>query len=448
MKKYFLFVIGCQQNKSDSERIASVLENLGYKKTTKKSRADLIIALACSVRQSAIDRLFGKGKVWNQIKKRRGLTTILTGCVLAEDKPKLKKYFDFIFDIKDLPELPKILNKISAQNSEFQIQNSKKYRESKRDYFTIDPKYSQSFSAYIPIMTGCNNFCSYCAVPLTRGREASRSFEEILKEIKRLASQGYKEIVLLGQNVNSYKSAIRDKGSAIRKSGTKNIDFSDLLKEINKIPGEFWIRFISNHPKDFPKKLIKTIAECQKVTPYINLPLQSGDDKILKKMNRHYTASNYLKLVADFKSTIPNICISADIIVGFPGETKKEFQNTANVMRKAKLDMAYIAQYSSRPGTVAAKEKDNVSREEKRERENILTEILAQTALANNQKYLDKEVVVLVESQDKRNKNIYYSRTKNFKLVQFKSPKNSIGQFIKINIQDATPWMLKGIFSN
>jgi len=323
-------------NKADSEKIAAVLENKGYKTASKINEADLIVVNMCSVRQSAVDRVYGLIPKFKKLQTtNHKLQTILTGCILKKDKKKFAKLFDEIVDIKDL---------------------IKKTRS----------KHSNNFSALIPIMRGCNNFCSYCVVPSTRGREASRPLKEIICEVKNLIKHGYKEIWLLGQNVNSYKYG-----------------FSKLLRAINKIPGKFWIRFTSSHPKDFSDDLIEAMAECKKVAKYLNLPVQSGDNEVLKKMNRPYTVKQYKNLVKKIRKKIPDINLSTDVIVGFPGETKKQFENTVKLFKEIKYDIAYISKYSPRPSTVAAKLKDNVSFQEKKRREKILEKTLKQKSQKN-----------------------------------------------------------------
>jgi len=441
---YFIVTFGCQLNRSDSERIASVLEKIGYKKSSDIESADLILVNMCSVRQSAVDRVYGllnqKSKAKNQNYKSK-CKIILTGCILKEDKKKLKNKADFILDIKDLPKLPKILN------TKYSILNAP-------DYLKIKPKYESPFSALIPIMTGCNNYCSYCAVPYTRGREISRPAKEIILEIKSLVKKGFKEIWLLGQNVNSYHSRIRTNLPQISRIKNKkssdisgkfvqisDVNFAKLLKMVNKIPGNFWIRFTSPHPKDFSDELINVMAEGGKITEYLNLPVQSGDDEVLKKMNRPYKISQYKSIIRKIRKKIPGIALSTDIIVGFPGETKKQFENTAKLFKEIKYDMAYINKYSPRSGTVAAKLKDNVSLEEKKRRYEVLTEILKKTALENNKKYLEKEVEILVDS---KKDNVYFGKTRTYKTVKIKSSKNLIGKFVKAKIISALAWGLEG----
>lgn len=419
--KYQIFILGCQMNYADAERVAAVLNKLGYKKTPSEKDADLIIVVACSVRQSAVDRIYGKIEQWRQMKKGRKLITILTGCVLPYDKNKMKRYFDIILDIKDILKLPKFLSKYN-----FNIPT--------KNYLCLKPQYSSKYSAFVPIMTGCDNFCTYCAVPYTRGREYSRPQKEILAEVKQLVKKGYKEIILLGQNVNSY-------GHQKDKIYIDNKPFINLLKAINAVPGYFWLRFISNHPKDMTEDLIKVLLKLKKVTPYIHLPLQAGDNMVLKKMNRPYTTKQYLEQVKLIRKYIPGVAITTDIIVGFPGETTKQFNNTLRVAKKTKFDMAYLAQYSPRPGTAAAKLKDDVPKEEKKRREQALNVLIKQTALKNNKKLLNTVQEVLV---DGFKDGFYYGRTKTYKVVKFKAAKNLIGQFARLKITRAEPWKLEG----
>ena len=424
-------------NKADSERIVMILENKGYLPASRESEADLIVVNMCSVRQSAVDRVFGLMPKFQKLKAQNPkLKTILTGCILKEDRKKFAKGFDLILDIKDLPNWP---NYLSSKG----IYLTKPWHNYCNNYLSIVPKYQNNFSAFIPISNGCNNFCSYCVVPFVRGPLICRSYLDVLKEVKNAIDKGFREIWLLGQNVNSYRSEQKPKN---RK---QFINFAKLLKMVNDIRGNFWIRFTSPHPKDFSDELIETMAKCQKVTPYLNLPVQSGDNEILKRMNRPYTMGEYKNLVKKIRATFKKyrkglereIAISTDIIVGFPGETKKQFENTVKLFKEIKFDMAYIAKFSPRPGTAAAKLKDNVSPKEKERRYKILTEILKETALEKNKKYIGRTIEVLIEAEQG---GYLRGKTRNHKTIKFIGPKNLIGQFVKIKITDALPWGLKG----
>ncbi len=524
---YFIKTYGCQMNYSDSERIASILEMKGYKKTLLEDNADLIIINACSVRQSAIDKISGRFKKYKRFRKTNpGLKIVLTGCILKSDKKKFEKMFDLIIGIK---EIEQILIKLSKTcycerdtTKAIPIQHAKDLitglsrsvplllhsARNDNNYFKIKPLRQNKLSAYVPIMTGCNNFCSYCVVPYTRGREYSRPAEKIIDEIKSLIKQGYKEIILLGQNVNSYQSKIhkaksqkhalsflrRQKSTATLNvpkhaifynktnsanwipafagttENTETITFPRLLKLINAIPGIFRIRFLTSHPKDMSEELIKTVAERKKVTPYIHLALQSGNDEILKKMNRKYTAGHFLKLVKMIRKYLPDAAISTDIIIGFPGETEKQFLDTIEIMKKAKFDMAYLNKYSPRAGTAAAKLDNNISWAKKKQREKILTDVLRKTALENNKKYIGKVVEVLVDELGIKNyeSGIIFGKTRSFKNVKIDigsivplglwnqnadglhkakatiEPTNLVGKFLNIKITQADAWGLEG----
>jgi len=416
--KYSIWTFGCQMNESDSQRIATILEKQNYKPVRRDEEADLIIVNACSVRQSAIDRIYGKVKYFNQLKiKNSKLKIILTGCVLDQDKEKMAEIFDQIIDISKINKLPVLLD------------SKIKIDKSLENYFHIKPKYESKIEAYVPIMTGCNNFCSYCVVPYTRGREISRPASEIINEITNLVKNGYKKITLLGQNVNSYKN--------------KEIDFLNLIKLINNIPGNFWFSFLTNHPKDMSDELIMVLPNLEKFCHCVHLPLQSGNNKILKEMNRHYTCSQYLSLVQKIRKALPDVSLSTDIIVGFPGETKKQFSDTVGIIKKAKFDMAYIAGYSPRSQTTAYKLKDNVPREEKIKRQKALNQILAKTALSNNKKYIGKVIEALVKGKSKK-KGMLYGETKTLKNLEFKSNKNIVGKFVKIKITKVASWSIYG----
>jgi len=423
-------------NRSDAERIASVLNSLGYQEAKSRDNADLVIFVTCSVRQSAEDRVWGIIRNLNRLKaKGRKFKIILSGCMaLRKEVTRKMKGVDIFLDIKDLKMLPQLLDNKSVQPD---IDS----------YFNIKPKYQSKFTAYVPIMTGCNNFCSYCIVPYVRGREMSRPAQEVIKEVKDLIKQGYKEIILLGQNVNSYSPKAEVPPSlklrrASRSPKLKIKDFPDLLEYIAQLPGDFWLSFLTSYPKDLSDKLIKVVAENKKICPYINLPVQAGDDEILKKMNRKYTISQYMKLVKKIRKNIPGVAISTDIIVGFPGETKKQFLNSVKLFKDVKYDMAYLNQYSPREGTASAKIKDNVSHAEKEKRDKELDKVLNQTALAINKKLIGKVLDVLVERKGKGDH--WLGKTSTFKVVKFKSDKNLFGKFVKIKITKAKSFGLEG----
>jgi tRNA-2-methylthio-N6-dimethylallyladenosine synthase len=456
-------------NESDSERIASFLESLphpnpllikerGLKMAKDISKADLVIFNTCGIRQMAEDRVYGQihnlrkqetrnlptGQAGNNQTKRKII--ILTGCLAnrKDVRRRLKEKVDLFCEIKDFQKEIIFVIANAVKQSRITQHNLTKNEIAtvtalprNDNYLNIIPKHTTKHSAFVPIMTGCNNFCSYCVVPYARGREVSRPSKEIIMEIKNLIKNGTKEIVLLGQNVNSY---IDEKNN-----------FPKLLHLIEKIPGKFWISFMSSHPKDFSSELIETIAKSKKICEHIHLPLQAGDDKILLAMNRKYTSEKYLELVEKIKSALikhkPDklYSITTDIIVGFPGETKKQFLESARVMKKVDYDLVYFGQFSPRPGTVAFEMKDNVSKDEKKKREFFLNEILKETAFGNNQKYLGKILEVLIDKKDGPN---YFGRTHSLKNVKIISTqKNLVGKFVKVKITKANIWNLEGDLS-
>lgn len=344
MKKYFLKIYGCQYNEWDGAKIDYLLQKVGLTPSPEKD-ADVIFLLSCSVRKSAVDRVMGLVK--NNMHKK----VIVTGCILDNDKKKYEKKNVSLWDINKPADLRDILSCHSEHSEESSVAIQDDNFEKLLSEGSVN-------SSYVPIMIGCNNFCSYCAVPYTRGRELSRDFEEIVSDFKKLVEKGNKEIMLLGQNVNSYK-----------------YNFVKLLKTLNDIPGDFVIRFTSNHPKDMTDEIIAAVKELPKVKKEIHLPLQSGSNKILKAMNRPYTIKNYLKLLEKIKEKIPNIKISTDIIVGFPRETEEDFKETENVLKKVGFEAAYVNKYSPRFGTAAFKLGDPIPWEEKQRRWRILNDI-------------------------------------------------------------------------
>lgn len=428
--KSHVITFGCQINQSDSERIEKKLKEMKYKSASDISEADLIVVNMCSVRQAAVDRVYGRIRQIRKLKtKTPNLKTILTGCILTQDIRKLGKEFDYVLSVKSLPDWKDVLDK---KQGFVYYPNSKKQRKEKVDtkYFQAQPIHQNKFSAFIPISTGCDEFCSYCVVPHTRGPLASRPYQELLEEIKNTINQGFKEIWLLGQNVNSYKSG--------------KVNFAELLRKIDQIPGDFWVSFTSSHPKDFTDELIQVVKSCEKVSKYISLPIQSGDDEILKKMNRSYTVKQFTDLIKKIRKEIPDVCISTDIIVGFPGEIRKQFNNTKKIYKKLGFDMGYISKYSPRPQTTASKMKDNVSKKEKQKRWEELTKILEKNALKHNKKYVGQTFNVLIQETKKES---LIGKTKFYKTVKIpckKDCKKKIGTIQKVIITKTLAWGLKG----
>lgn len=408
-------------NVSDAERLSLSLENSGFKKIEDRDKADVFILVTCGVRQGAEDRVIG---IVPKFKKKHPKTTVvLSGCLSQRKdvQEKLKKYVDIWLPAPKIPELAKMLEANSNTGS-LEFLNSS-------DYLKLEPKYSSSISAFVPIGNGCDNFCTYCVVPHARGRESYRDAQEIIQEVKNLVAKNYKEITLIAQNVNSYKS--------------DNLNFPKLLKQCAQIEGNFWLRFSTSHPKDMSDELIDVIQECPKICRHIHLPVQSGNDQILKEMNRKYTAQDYRNLVKKIRSKLPEYSITTDVIVGFPKETQAQFQDTVKLFEEIKFDMAYISRYSPRPNTAAFHLEDNISPTEKRDREVSLNKVLEQTNLENSSHYLNQILEVLIDGEDKKGNLL--GRTKlNKKIKIINNKKNISGNFALIKINKIQPFGMEG----
>lgn len=430
--KYTIFTMGCQLNENDSEKICGMTEEMGYSKTDNIKETDLVIFNTCCVRENAEDKLFGKIGEMKRQKEEKGTIIAICGCMMQEKHivEKLHKsypYIDIIFGTHTLHKFPediyKILEKRKKIDDVIDIDG--------KVYEGLPIKRSDTIKASVTIMYGCDNFCSYCIVPYVRGRERSRNKEDILNEINDLAKKGYKEITLLGQNVNSY-------------NGGNGYKFSNLLYDVNNIEGIEKIRFISPHPKDFTDDVIKAIADCNKVSKIVHLPLQSGSTEVLKKMNRKYTKEQYLQLVKKMQEKIPNVLFSTDIIVGFPGETKENFEDTLDVVKKVKFEQVFMFIYSRRVGTVADKMQNQISEEIKHERFNILKQLVESMIQENNRKYIGTIQKILVEGKSKTNENLLTGRTDSNKVVVFNGEENLINKVIDVKIISEHMWYLKG----
>ena len=442
--KYLIMTMGCQLNENDSEKLCGMIENMGYTKTEKLEESDLVVFNTCCVRENAEDRLFGKLGEVKKIKEKRGTIIAIGGCMMQEKHivDKLKQsypFFDIVFGTHTLHKFPEDLYKV--------LENKTKLE----DILDIDGKVYEglpirrdsSIKASVTIMNGCNNFCSYCIVPYVRGRERSREPRTIIEEVKELAKQGYKEITLLGQNVNSYLRVEREKGIEFEEYEGIN-SFATLLRAVNKIDGIERIRFVSPHPKDFTDDVIKAIAECDKVCKLVHLPLQSGNTKVLKEMNRKYTKEQYLKLVEKMKAGIPNLTLSTDIIVGFPGETDEEFEDTLDVVEKVKFEQVYMFIYSRRVGTPGNRMENQVPEEQKHVRFDKLKDLVESQIAENNKKYVGTTQKVLAEGTSKNNPDMLTGRTDSNKVVIFEGDKNLIGNMVELKMVSEHMWYLKG----
>ena len=446
--KYYILTMGCQLNENDSEKICGMAEKMGYTKTDNIMEADLVIYNTCCVRENAEERLFGKLGEVKKLKEARGTIIAIGGCMMQEkhivDKIKKSYKYDVIFGTHTLHRFPEDLYNAIIENKKI------------TDILDIDGeiieglpiKRDDNIRASVTIMNGCNNFCTYCIVPYVRGRERSRAPEDILNEVRKLAQEGYKEITLLGQNVNSYmrvereklKQSIKDESDNVEKSssaGQRNsineIDsFAKLLRAVNEIPGIEKIRFISPHPKDFTDDVIEAIRDCSKVSKFIHLPLQSGSTEVLKVMNRVYTKEQYLELVEKMKKKIPNVKFSTDIIVGFPGETEEDFEDTLDVVRKVKFEQIFMFIYSRRVGTPADKMENQIPEEIKHKRFDRLKSLYEEILKENNHEYIGKVEQILIEGYSKTNKELLTGRTDTNKVVVLEGDGSLIGKVIPV----------------
>lgn len=447
-------------NVSDAERVATMLERLGFAKTEIENEADLIGVVACSVRQAPIDRIFGQANKWEKLKKDRGTVTMLTGCVLAHDKPNMAKIFDHQLPITDVGKLPAILSESFGEDLTQNV-------PSLEEYFDVTPKYTQTFRAFVPISSGCNKFCTYCAVPFTRGREISRPPDKILDEVRHLVERGCMEITLLGQNVNSYgwdfegvslnlpgrqaglpnrkvltyKQNSKGELEVIKRNVPNPMNFPALLRAVTNIPGDFWVRFLTSHPYDMSDELIETVAAHDKLTHYIHLPVQSGSNEVLKRMNRLYSIERYMERLAKVRALLPDAMMTTDIIVGFCGETEQEFLATKKIMHEVRYSMSYTAQYSPRVGTVSARMKDDVPTEEKKRRFEELNNVLREHALENHRKLVGTKQRMLVEEYLK-GKNIGHLK---HGWKAHLPGENRMGQFVDVEVVAAEPWHVVAI---
>jgi len=452
--KFFIQTFGCQMNHSDSERLTSVLDSLGYSPAKDTSGADLIIYNTCSIKQQAEDRVLGQMKNINRLRKKKpNLLVALTGCMTrltstqkSEKRDQLLKRLkeiDFVFQIQDMTKLSELLREIQPD-----IELSELGQADLDSYFKIQPKYQTKFQAYIPIMTGCDKFCTYCIVPYARGRETSRPIEQIYNEALKLTEEGYTEITLLGQNVNSYGLSWMDKKSD-KFDYEDEVPFIQLIKKLDTIPGLKRLRFTSPHPQDMSNEVIDAIAESYEnggaLMPYLHLPLQAGSDEVLRRMNRNYNTEKFKEIVDYARKRIPNVSITTDMIVGFCGETEEQFEETRKFFREMAFDLAYISQYSTRSGTAASKlMQDDVAKDEKHKRWHALNDILRETCGARNRSFLGKEVLVLVEGEVASKEGYLYGRSEHYKEVHFKASSELIGQYLPVTITEAMDWVLEG----
>lgn len=432
-KKYFLKTYGCQMNEHDSENMKAILEEMGFKETENMEDADLVLLNTCSIRENAHNKVFGMlGRAKHLKSTKKDLIVGIAGCmaqeeVVAQEILKKYKWMDFVLGTHNIEQLSELVYdslkkhelKIEAQSCEGKVLEG------------LPTTRNSKVKAFVNIMYGCDKFCTYCIVPYTRGKQRSRKPDDIIKEVEQLVKDGYQEVTLLGQNVNAYGKDL-------------NIDYTmtDLLTDVAKTNINR-IRFVTSHPWDFTEDMIETIAKYENIMPSIHLPVQSGNNEILKLMGRRYTKEEYLTLFNKIKEKIPNVSITTDVIVGFPNETEEQFNDTLDLVNKCKFDLAFTFIFSKRVGTPAEKMKDNISLEEKEERLYKLNELINKYALENNEKLLNRTVKVLVEGPSDKN-NMLMGYTDTNKLVNLKGPKDIIGKIVDVKIIDVKTWSLDG----
>jgi len=458
-------------NLSDTERVKTVLHELGFEPTENEMEASILGVIACSVRQKAIDKVYSRIAKWNKLKNRKNLLTFVSGCILPADNERFIKLFDLVFPMSELPQLPDMIRQYGIATPASLQQSSdslvvKKPKAKVREgvgfllepvktpqkptapklnpgkdideFWHVEPTYTSEFEAFIPIQNGCDKFCTFCAVPYTRGREVSRPSQEILDELAMLVNKGYKSITLLGQNVNSY---------GLDKRGDE-ISFAELLRRVGefglKSGKKFWVYFTSPHPRDMTDEVIEVIAQYDCLAKQIHLPVQSGDDKVLMRMNRKHAMDKYRHIVHTIRTLIPQATLFTDIIVGFTGESDEQFENTRKAMEEFKYNMAYIAQYSVRPGAASSRWEDDVPKEVKKQRYHILTEELTKHSFVYNEQLVGKTLEVLVRGND-RKAGFLTGYTEGKLVIRFGSnDENLIGQIVEVKVESASTLSLEG----
>ncbi|MBU1143942.1 MAG: tRNA (N6-isopentenyl adenosine(37)-C2)-methylthiotransferase MiaB [Firmicutes bacterium] len=434
-KTYFIHTYGCQGNEADSETMAGILELMGFTKALSEDNSDVIIMNTCAIRENAENRVWGElGRLKAYKKQNPNLILGLAGCMAQEEnvvERVMKKYqhVDLIFGTHNIYKLPEYI-----ETAMFAKERVIEVYSQEGDIIENLPKVrTHQFKAWVNIMFGCDEFCTYCIVPYTRGKERSRSKDEIILEVKELVEQGYKEVTLLGQNVNAYGKDFKD----------KNYTFGDLLRDLDAT-GIERIRFTTSHPHDLDRKTMEAMRDSKHVMPFFHLPVQSGSNSVLKKMNRHYTKESYLKVLNELKNTVPGIAVTTDIIVGFPTETEEDFLETLDLVEKAQFEGAFTFVFSKREGTPAATFEDDTPEELKKQRLYLLNERVNLGYLKGNERFVDQIVKVLVDGVSKYDDEVLAGYTEHNKLVNFKGDKSLIGQIVNVRVTLAKTWFLMG----
>nr|WP_317429187.1 tRNA (N6-isopentenyl adenosine(37)-C2)-methylthiotransferase MiaB [uncultured Mitsuokella sp.] len=428
----YLLVYGCQMNQSDAERMMGQLRTIGYEQTDSMNDADLILINTCCVRETAEDRVYGKiGEIKHLKRQNPELIFGITGCMAQKEGDALIKrapHIDFVLGTNKVHELTHIVKEIQQEHGHL-VDVQLGETELPDD---VPVARGGKLSAWVPIMYGCNNFCTYCIVPYVRGRERSRLPEDVVKEVEQAVADGYEEVTLLGQNVNSYGK------------DHKKADFADLLKMVDEVPGIRRVRFMTSHPKDLSDKVIAAIRDGRHLCEHIHLPVQYGSNHILKAMNRVYTVESYRELVGRIRKEIPNVSLTTDLIVGFPGETDEDFREMLDFLREIRYDSAYTFIYSKRSGTPAATMEHQVEESVKKERLNELMAVQNEISLEINQKLLGKTMEIMVEGPSKNDASVWMGRTRTNKIVLFPHDGEQAGDFIDVKITHPQTWVLKG----
>ena len=436
-KKEFFFIstFGCQMNEEDSEKLSGMLKRMGYESTENRDEASIIIFNTCCVRENAENKVYGNlGALKKQKEKNPDLVIGICGCMMqqkgmADEILKRFPYVNIIFGTHNSYKFPEYLNRVRTEG--VQIKEIVDKETEIVEGIPVDRK--SDIKGFVTIMYGCNNFCTYCIVPYVRGRERSRKPEDIINEIKDMVANGYKEVTLLGQNVNSYGKGLEE-----------NINFADLLRKVNEIEGLGRIRFMTSHPKDLTLDVVYAIRDCDKVCEQIHLPVQSGSNRILKEMNRHYTKEQYLELAKEIRKEIPDVTFSTDIIVGFPGETEEDFNETLELAKEIQYDAAFTFIYSRRNHTPADQMENQIADEVKHERFNRLVEVVNSGIAKGNKEAEGKIYEVLVEGRSKNDESKLTGRTRNGRLVNFEGGEELIGKLVNVNITKANSFSLIG----
>ena len=432
----FVDTYGCQQNEADSERIRGFLSEMGYGFTKEEAQADVIVINTCAIREHAEQRVLGNvGALVHEKKAHPGQILCLCGCMVQEphNVEKLRQSFrhvDLVFGPHALWRFPELLWRVLTRRG--RIFDTPDEAGSIAEGLPV--RREGTVKAWVSIMYGCNNFCSYCIVPYVRGRERSRRPEDILSEVRELSQAGYRDITLLGQNVNSYGKDL----------GLPGVDFAWLLEQVNAVPGDFLIRFMTSHPKDASERLFDTMAACEKVAPHLHLPFQAGNDRVLRAMHRGYTREHYLELIRSLRARIPDIVLTSDVIVGFPGETTEEFEDTLKVLEEVEFDALFTFIYSPRKGTPAAELPDPLSKEEKAANFQRLVDLQNAISARKQAAYVGKTMRCLVDVLSEDPRHNLNARTAGGRLVHFSGDESLLGQFVDLKITDASTWALFG----